>query len=143
VGVSGATMLYPDETIQHIGLGLHNGNVEHVLGGAETTHPRVEQLIRMNREVDAVTGACLAIRTSLFDDVGGLAEGFPFNYNDVDLCFKVRALGYSVVSVGAPLGYHFESRTRPKVLLPEESHLFFTRWPDSPLESEYNFEIFD
>jgi GT2 family glycosyltransferase len=108
--------------------------------GSDLSQPRVAQLIRMNREVDAVTGACLAIRTQLFDDVGGLAEGFPLNFNDIDLCLKVRALGHSIVLVGEPLGHHLESRTRPSVSLPEESLLFFARWPYRSIESDFSFE---
>jgi GT2 family glycosyltransferase len=96
----------------------------------------------MNREVDAVTAACLAIRARVFDDVGGLFEGFPLNYNDIDLCLKVRSLGLSVVHVGEPLGHHFESRTREPVILPEEVSLFHSRWPTRPLESDYSFELF-
>ena len=140
VGITGATMLYADDTVQHIGVGVRDGNFQHFYAGAELSEPRVSQLIQMNREVDAVTGACFAIRTKLFDDAGGLTEGFPLNYNDVDLCLKVRALGYSVILVGAPLGYHLESRTRPAISLPEETLLFFARWPFRSIESDYPFE---
>ncbi|CAB4557944.1 unannotated protein [freshwater metagenome] len=140
VGITGATLLYADDTIQHVGVGVRHGNFHHFYVGAELTDPRIAQLVAMNREVDAVTGACFAIRTKLFDDVGGLTEGFPLNYNDVDLCLKVRALGYSVVLVGAPLGYHLESRTRAAVSLPEESLLFFSRWPHRASESDFPFE---
>jgi GT2 family glycosyltransferase len=140
VGITGTTMLYADDTIQHIGVGVKDGNFQHFYVGAELSEPRVAQLIQMNREVDAVTGACMAIRTQLFDDVGGLAEGFPLNFNDIDLCLKVRALGHSIVLVGEPLGHHLESRTRPAVSLPEESLLFFARWPDRSIESDFPFE---
>jgi GT2 family glycosyltransferase len=140
VGITGTTMLYADDTIQHIGVGIKDGSFQHFYVGADLSEPRVAQLIRMNREVDAVTGACLAIRTQLFDDVGGLAEGFPLNFNDVDLCLKVRALGHTIVMVGEPLGYHLESRTRPAVSLPEESLLFFARWPSSSITSDFSFE---
>jgi len=140
VGITGATMLYADDTIQHIGVGVKDGNFQHLYVGAELSETRVAQLIQMNREVDAVTGACLAIRTQLFDDVGGLAEGFPLNFNDIDLCLKVRALGHSIVLVGEPLGYHLESRTRPAVSLPEESLLFFARWPSRSITSDFSFE---
>lgn len=140
VGITGATLLYADDTIQHVGVGVRHGNFHHFYVGAELTEPRIAQLISMNREVDAVTGACFAIRTKLFDDVGGLTEGFPLNYNDVDLCLKVRALGYSVILVGSPLGHHLESRTRAAVSLPEESLLFFSRWPHRASESDFPFE---
>jgi len=43
------------------------------------------------RDVSAVTGACLAVRKELFDQVGGFDERFPVNYNDVDLCYELCA----------------------------------------------------
>ena len=142
VGITGTTMLYADNTIQHIGVGVEGGNFQHFYVGAELTEARSRKLIQMNREVDAVTGACMAIRTQLFDAVGGLSEGFPLNFNDIDICLKVRAFSHSIVLVGEPLGYHLESRTRPTVLLPEESLLFFARWPHRSIESEFSFENF-
>lgn len=137
VGITGATLLYADDTIQHIGVGVDGGNFHHSHVGEPLSNPRVAALTSMNREVDAVTGACLAVRTDLFDEVGGLSEGFPLNFNDIDLCLKVRAHGHSVVLVGAPLGYHLESRTRAAVALAEEMHLFYSRWPFRANESEY------
>lgn len=140
VGIVGATLLYGDETVQHVGIGLVHGNFHHFFIGEKLEHPRVSQLIQMNREVDAVTGACLAIRTDLFDEVGGLFEGFPLNFNDVDLCLKVRAKGYSVVHVGEPIGFHLESKTREAALLPEEKALLLSRWPSLTHMAAYPFD---
>ena len=42
------------------------------------------------RNVCAVTGACLAIRKNVFEELGGFDESFPVNYNDVDLCLRAR-----------------------------------------------------
>ena len=61
------------------------------------------------RNVSAVTGACLAIRKDLFGRVGGLDIVFPNNYNDVDLCFRVRSQGYRVICVSVP-GRFYERR---------------------------------
>jgi GT2 family glycosyltransferase len=129
VAIAGATLLHQDDTVQHIGVGLENGSFVHLFAGAELTYAPVHRLVQMNREVDTVTGACMAIRTRVFDEVGGLAEGLPLNYNDVDLCLKVRSLGYSIVMVGKPLGYHLESQTRSLAVFPEERLLLRNRWP--------------
>lgn len=139
VAITGGTLLYADETIQHIGIGIVRGNYQHVFVGEPLHHPRVEQLAAMNREVDAVTGACFAMRSDVFHHVGGFCEGFPLNYNDVDLCLKARAAGYSVVHVGAPLGYHLESKTRHAVMLAEETALFESRWLAGGV-AEYSFD---
>jgi hypothetical protein len=139
VAITGGTLLYADETIQHIGMGIVRGNFQHIFVGESLRHPRVAQLTAMNREVDAVTGACFAIRSDVFHHVGGFFEGFPLNYNDVDLCLKARAAGYSVIHVGAPIGYHLESKTRHAVMLAEETTLFESRWPIGA-RGEYPFE---
>jgi GT2 family glycosyltransferase len=140
VGIVGATLLYGDETVQHVGIGLVHGNFHHFFIGEKLTHPRVAQLIQMNREVDAVTGACMAIRADLFDEVGGLFEGFPLNFNDVDLCLKVRAKGFSVVHVGEPIAFHLESKTREAALLPEEFALLLSRWPSLTHMAAFPFD---
>ena len=49
--------------------------------------------LRMTRDVSAVTGAMLGIRADLFRELGGFDEAFPVNYNDVDLCLRVRDKG--------------------------------------------------
>ena len=51
----------------------------------------------LTRDVAAVTGACLAIRKDLFQQVGGFDQAFPVNYNDTDLCLRVRKAGYRVL----------------------------------------------
>ncbi len=142
VAITGGTLLYPDETIQHLGVGVIDGSDCHFYRGSSLTEARVSELVSMNREVDAVTGACLAIRASVFDEVGGFFEAFPLNYNDIDLCLKARTLGHSIVHVGEPLGHHYESLTRKAIILPEEATLFYSRWPARPAQSEFPFELF-
>ena len=142
VAVTGGTLLFEDNTVQHLGVGVIAGSDCHFYRGSNMSIPRVAALVAMNREVDAVTGACMAVRADVFNEVGGLFEGFPLNYNDIDLCLKVWLLGRSVVHVGAPLGHHFESVTRHAVILPEEASLFYARWPTRPLESRFPFERF-
>lgn len=51
------------------------------------------------REVASVTGACLVIRTDLFRELGGFDEGYPFYWEDVDLCRRARDEGWKVVWV--------------------------------------------
>lgn len=141
VGITGGTLLYADDTIQHAGVRVTGGSYAHCNVGISIQDPLIKQLLSVNREVDAVTGACFAIRSTLFDATGGFFEGFPLNFIDVDLCLKVRASGHTVVHVGAPLGYHYESKTRPSVALEEEHALMNRRWPHRPRSSEYPFHI--
>lgn len=115
VGAVGAKLYYADNTIQHagivIGLGAHHaaGHTHHLL-------PK-ENLGYMGRlcyaqDVTAVTGACLLVRKSLYEQVGGLDESFTVALNDVDFCLRLRALG--LLNIFTPFAelYHYESKSR-------------------------------
>ena len=59
----------------------------------------------------------------VYDAVGGLCTELPGNYNDVDLCMKIRAAGWTIVYEPAAVLYHFESRSRVAGIRPEEIEL--------------------
>ena len=82
------------------------------------------------REVSAVTGACLAMRREVFQELGGFDPEFPNNYNDVDLCFRARSRGYRVVCVSAPGLIHAECQSRQGVIRFEERFRLYDRWAD-------------
>jgi CDP-glycerol glycerophosphotransferase (TagB/SpsB family)/GT2 family glycosyltransferase len=99
VGVVGAKLLYPDGTIQHAGvvLGLR-GPAEHPFLNEPMNAPGYMQRLQVDQNYSAVTAACLMIRKSLYDEVGGMDEEyFKVSYNDVDLCLKAREVGYLTV----------------------------------------------
>ena len=115
VGAAGAKLYYADKTIQHagvvIGLGAHR-----TAGHTHYKQSR-QNLGYMGRlcyaqNVTAVTGACLMVRKSLYEEVGGLEESFAVSLNDVDFCLKLRKLGY--LNVWTPFAelYHYESISR-------------------------------
>ena len=60
----------------------------------------------------AVTAACMLLRKSLFDEVGGLPENLPVQFNDVDLCLRIRERGYYIVYTPYAELYHHESVSR-------------------------------
>jgi GT2 family glycosyltransferase len=82
------------------------------------------------RNVSAVTGACLAIRKELFIRLGGFDTLFPNNFNDVDLCFRVRSHGYRVICVPVPGLNHTECQSRQGSVRFEERYRFYARWAD-------------
>lgn len=115
VACVGAKLYYDDYTIQHagivIGLGAH--------GTAGHTHYRInkENLGYMGRlcytqDVTAVTGACLMVKKSLYEEAGGLDETFAVALNDVDFCLRLRQKGY--LNIWTPFAelFHFESKSR-------------------------------
>lgn len=115
VGAVGAKLYYGDKTIQHagvvIGLGAHR-----TAGHTHYKQSR-QNLGYMGRlcyaqNVSAVTGACLLVKRSLYEEVGGLDEDFAISLNDVDLCLKLREKGYLNVFTPFAELFHYESVSR-------------------------------
>ena len=127
VGVCGSVLWYPTGVLQHAGIvaGIGDG-VGHV--GRHMRSSALWPWLQVAREVSAVTGACLAIRKGLFLGLGGFDPVFPNNYNDVDLCFRVRSRGYRVVCVPAAGLIHAECQSRPGIVRFEERYRFYERW---------------
>ena len=69
----------------------------HILRSARDDDSGYLGQIVLARDVAAVTGACMMVRRSVFDILGGFDETFPLTCNDVDFCFRVRQAGYRVV----------------------------------------------
>ena len=117
VGVVGATLLYPDRTVQHAGmLPRSDGMWIHPHRGAP-----VESLPPEVQSVPAVTAACLMIRRDLFDTIGGFDESLPVTLNDVDLCRRVRDRGKLVVVTPKARLLHYEGLTRGCTIDPPET----------------------
>lgn len=114
VGAAGARLLFPNGTVQHAGVVVGVGGVAGHLGyGQPGDTGGYYKHLKTTRNVTAVTAACLAIRKSIWDEVGGLdAEHLPVAFNDVDLCLKLRARGYDVVFTPHAELIHHESATR-------------------------------
>lgn len=115
VGAAGAKLYYGNKTIQHAGVVLQLG--AHRTAGHSHYGQSRENLGYMGRlcyaqNVSAVTGACLLVKKSLFEEVGGLDESFAISLNDIDFCLKLREKG--LLNVFTPFAelYHYESVSR-------------------------------
>jgi GT2 family glycosyltransferase len=126
IGCVGAKLYYPDDTIQHAGVILGLGGVA---GHSHKHLPRSAGgyfgRLKIVHNVSAVTGAALLIRKELFELVGGLdEEDLTVNFNDVDLCLKVKSAGfYNLWTPFAEL-YHHESKTRGVDKTPDKQARF-------------------
>lgn len=113
VGCVGAKLYYPDNTIQHggiiVGLG---GAAAHAHRGFNKKEYGYFLRLGITHNLSAVTGACLMVKKSVFDEVNGLDESFEVAYNDVDFCLRVLETGR--VNVWTPYAelYHYESKSR-------------------------------
>ncbi|WP_375772810.1 glycosyltransferase family 2 protein [Archangium gephyra] len=111
VGAVGAKLLYPDGRLQHVGVVLGLGGVAGHLHRLEpdAQHART----RYTHQASAVTAACLALRTDVFKQVGGLNERqLSVAFNDVDLCLRVGELGLRNLWASHAVLYHHESISR-------------------------------
>ncbi len=107
VGVVSALLVYPDQTIQHAGLFPDQQN-RWVHAGRGLPASEVRHI----RAVPAVSGACLMLRRSLFDQVGGFDEALPLTYGDVELCRAVLRHGLKCVVTPFARFLHYEGLTR-------------------------------
>ncbi len=114
VGAVGCLLLYPDgRTVQHAGIGLGIKGV----AGNSLTGLRIDEgmsrtqrtMLWTRRATSAVTGACLAVRKGVYEEVGGFDEAFRVTFNDVDLCLRINERGYRTVYTPYTRLLHHES----------------------------------
>lgn len=139
IGAVGAKLWYPDNTIQHAGLILGVGGVansaHHRLGKHQDDYFSKSNLVQ---SVSAVTAACLAVKKSLYEKVGGLdEENLGIAFNDVDFCLKLLELGYRNIYTPYAELFHHESASRGYDTSPEkqarlakEEAYMWERWGD-------------
>jgi len=141
VGAVGALLMYVDRTVQHAGVILgFNDSADHALKFQDVfLNDQGRRNLGYNcalsslRDYSAVTAACLMLRHSVFDEIGGFDEDFAIGFNDTDLCLRIGAAGYRILYDGSTILYHYESATRAQtqqVFHPEDTSLMVQRWGD-------------
>jgi GT2 family glycosyltransferase len=114
IGVVGAMLYYPNDTIQHAGVILGVGGVA---GHAHCRQPRgyygSASRAALCQNLSAVTAACLVVRRRVYEDVGGFDEkNLPVAFNDMDFCLRLLERGYRNIWTPYAEFYHHESATR-------------------------------
>lgn len=136
VGGVGAKLYYPDDKIQHAGVIIGIGSTAgHQHKGANRGDYGYLGRLIYAQNLSAVTGACMMVRRSVWDEVGGLDTKFAVAFNDVDFCLRIRKAGYLIVWTPYAELYHYESKSRGYEDTPEkqkrfakEIQRFQTRW---------------
>ena len=138
-GAIGARLWYPDDRLQHGGVVM--GPLT-LAGHAHIMLPRGHHgyfgRASLIQGMSAVTAACLIVKKSIFQEVGGLNENdLKIAFNDVDLCLKIMAAGYQNIWTPNADLYHHESATRGLEDTPEKVKRFIsevvymqTKWKD-------------
>lgn len=125
VGVVGAKLYYPDDTIQHAGVILGLGGVAgHMFCGLKREDSGYMGRLSYAQDLSAVTGACMLMRREVFEKVGGIDEAFAVGLNDIDLCMRIRKAGYLVVWTPYAELYHYEKKSRGNPDTPDEKAEF-------------------
>ena len=113
VGAAGALLVYDDRTVQHAGVALGmRGTADHTMRGFPVAVDGYAGSLACAREVSAVTAACMMMRRSLFEEVGGFNEHFFTAYQDVDLCLRLRERHLRIIYTPEALVVHHESTSR-------------------------------
>jgi O-antigen biosynthesis protein len=114
VGIVGAKLLYPDQSIQHVGViaGL-GGLAGHWFVGRDRNFPGPMGRLWVRQSLSVVTGACMLVSKACYESVGALDEDvFPIAYNDVDFCLRAIGQGFRIVWTPFACLVHRESATR-------------------------------
>jgi len=129
VGAAGALLVYEDRTVQHAGVALGmRGTADHTMRGFAMGGDGYAGSLACAREVSALTGACLMIRKSLFEEIGGFNEHFFTAYQDVDLCLRLRERGLRLICTPQALVVHHESVSRKTYYDMVDRALLLDQW---------------
>lgn len=138
VGVVGARLLYPDDSIQHAGVVVGFGGIAgHTFIGLQKEERSYFNRAMIMQDYSAVTAACMLSKKSIFEAVNGFSEELAVAFNDIDYCMKVRALDKLIVYNPQALFYHYESKSRGLEDTKEkierfnrEIATFMKKWPE-------------
>lgn len=134
VGVVGALLLYPDRSIQHAGIFLtdrpRSGGAKHPFRYAPQTSPGYFGLALTQRNVIAVTGACMLTRRDTFERLGGFNEAHPIVNNDVDYCLRAWRAGLLTIFTPYSRLIHHERGSRNEFGEDYNRDEFANEWRD-------------
>jgi hypothetical protein len=132
VGGVGACLSFPDGNYQHVGMiGGIFGAFAHPWYKASPKKKHYGDWPLINREYSAVTGAVFATRRAVLEEINGFDEFFSLDFNDVDMCLRMRLLGYRIIYTPFASLVHLEGASRSGATAPGNQILtFLNKWRD-------------
>ena len=113
VAIKAKSMEVSNNTMQHAGIIIGIGGVAgSVFVGMKRGYTGYMHRAAIQQDLSAVTAACMMMKRSVFEEVGGLEEELKVAFNDVDLCLRIREKGHLIVYDPYVELYHYESKTR-------------------------------
>lgn len=115
IGLVGAKLLFPNKTIQHVGVNWVNGKYKY--GMAPSFHHmhyhRPSNIPEANIARDCVvTGALMGLRSTMVQTIGMLDEQYCMGYEDVDYCLTAMGKGWRCVYRPTITAIHDEGSSR-------------------------------
>lgn len=115
IGVVGATLLFPDDTLQHAGVVVGmSGHANHLFAGMREPFNTYFGKSGWYRNFSAVTAACMMIPKAVFEQVGGFDNRYELVFSDIELCVRIVWQGYRAMVTPYAHLYHYEGRSRGK-----------------------------
>lgn len=138
VGIVGAKLYYPDDTVQHAGIIIGIGGIAgHAFLNLQRNRSGYLHKASLQMDYSAVTAACMMVKREVYEKLGGFEEELAVAFNDVDFCLRAGQAGYLVVYNPRVELYHDESKSRGTEDSPEKIRRFQqeiefmrTRWMD-------------
>ncbi|HEY1932911.1 MAG TPA: glycosyltransferase family 9 protein [Acetobacteraceae bacterium] len=128
VGIVGPQLLYPSRKVQHAGMFLGAGIGRHAFRFAPFDDPGYFGLALTQRNVMAVTGACMLMRREFFDGLGGFDEAHSVINNDLDFCLRAYRAGKQTVYTPHVSLIHHELASRESMPDVFDTGHFESRW---------------
>jgi len=139
--IVGCKLLFPNNTIQHAGVVIgHDRNPRHLYAGFPADHPAVNK----SRRFQIVTAACMLIRRSVFEALGGFDSTYRNGHEDVDLCLRARTSNYQVHYCHTSTLYHLESVSEGRFAHAKANARYYRdRWAEHVQPDEMNYYLED
>ncbi len=138
VGTVGGRLLWGDGRLQHVGVGFDDGLPGHTYRGFAGSFRGYANSVLIARDCMAVTAACLMTPRAVFEELGGLSNELPINFNDVDYCLKVHTSGRRNVYDPDLILSHFESSSRDPEVRAWEIEQLVDRWGHAVAVDPFN-----
>jgi GT2 family glycosyltransferase len=137
----GAKLLFPDDTVQHAGVVIcQYGFPKNVYAGFPAWHPAVNK----SRPFQAVTAACMLVRRSTFEELGGFDAAYRNGFEDVDFCLRLGELGYEVHYCHESVVYHLESMSAGRFAASDRNReVYERRWLDRVRSDDFRYYAAD